>query len=588
LSDTAASGTELTRPDPRVCQQERTLHGILLAGAWLLAALLALSPLYGDPRRAAVTYGPGVVLHVAHLLWLRGGNRRTVAISHCLSYFVWITAIFVFQFGGLRAPAALVYPPLVLMAGLVWSGQAALVMALLSCGAGAALVWLEARGWLERTDFAISQVQLLLVMAACLWITAVMLRYALIEIQRATAEALESEKRHAEQRQQLERELREAQRIEALGRLAGGVAHDFNNLLTIIISYAGLLQRTSNVEHEAIDAIELAAQRARTLTRQLLAFGRRQILRPEVLDLSEALRELLPLIVRLLTEDLQLDLALAGEPCFARVDKAQLSQVVINLVANAKDSMPSGGTVTLATGQGLPEGWSGDTELPERNVWLSVSDTGAGMSPMVRSRIFEPFFTTKSPHNGTGLGLATVQGIVAQSGGVVGVESAPGRGTRFVVSLPLAVPEAPAAKASRTPKAPSGAGLHILVVDDDAALLRVMQKILEAAGYKISVANSIGHALEQIAGPESVSLMVSDVVMPGMSGPELARRARQVLPSLRVLFVSGHARDLVDQQGGFDPNTEFLAKPFGANELVDKVKKALDGNQAPARASAAG
>ena len=572
--------------DRQACERERILGGILGAGAALLGLLIVVSPLYGDPGPAALLYGPGVALHLGHLLWLRwplpgvtasAARSRRVAISHCLTYFVWVTSILALQLGGLRAPAALVYPPLVLMAGLIWSGAAALGMALASTLAGGALVWLEGQGLLTQHGLPMTPLRVLMVLIACVIVTAVMIRHALDIIERTTDEALESEQRHAEQRQKLELELREAQRIEALGRLAGGVAHDFNNLLTVIMGYAALLPRESAEEREAVDAIELASQRARSLTHQLLAFGRRQVLRPEVLELSQAIRELEPLFGRLIHPQIRVDLELADAPCFTRVDRSQLSQVVINLVANARDSMPRGGHLTISTGRDRPRDWQTGVALPKHGVWLSVRDTGFGIDPAVRTRIFEPFFTTKSAGTGTGLGLATVHGIVTQSGGTVEVESEPGQGTRFLVALPSA--EAPmdsVARAQREAHLPSPTGQQVLVVDDDVALREVMRGVLDRAGYRVRVADSAARALEQLQGSASpIDLMISDVVMFGMNGLELARCARAQLPHLPVLFVSGHAPELADSMGKLDAGTEFLAKPFGPEELLQKVRQSL-------------
>jgi len=571
-------------PDSQIAERSRqnrerthTLRGILIAGSLVLGALVVCAPLLGNVEPALLTYAPGLVLHLLHLLWLRTGPSGAVAISHCLSYFVWMTAVLAFQLGGLRAPAALVYPPLVLMAGLVWSGPAAIGLAISSCAAGAALVWLEGRGLLPRGEAPLTPLRLLLVLTACVIVTAVMIRYALEIIRRTTREALASEQRHAEQRTRLELDLREAQRVEGLGRLAGGVAHDFNNLLTVIMGYTAMLPRETRADAEAADAIELAAERARTLTQQLLAFGRRQILRPEVLDLSDALRELQPLITPLLNAEIALELGLADTPCIAEVDRAQLGQVVINLITNAKDSMPEGGTLSLETGLGVPPDYAGATELPSQNVWLSVRDTGSGIDQELASKIFEPFFTTKAPTRGTGLGLATVHGIVTQSGGVVAVESSKG-GSRFIISFPpsakpLSLPRERPARRTNHSAAPAQ---RIFVVDDDAALLGIMRRVLENAGYDVSAAEGAAPALQQLQRADKpFDLLVSDVVMSGMNGPGLAREARRIFPGLRVLFVSGHAPELVDRNGGFDPVLEFLPKPFGPKELLAKVRQRL-------------
>src|SRR5262245_60548040 len=324
-------------------QRVRTLDGILRVGAGVLAAILLVSLVTERSWVPVLVYGPGIALHLAHLWWLRRGVFRTVAISHCLTYFAWVTAILVFRVGGLGPQAAMVFPPLVLMAGLVWSRRAAVGMALLVSAAGFLLAALEKSGVLPAPQRS-SPWQLWLVMSGCVVVTAALIRFALGIIVRA-----------AEERRLLEERLRNAQRVDALGRLAGGVAHDFNNLLTVILASADLLEPVAQDGTQEIGAIRDAATRAASLTRQLLAFGRRQVLIPESVDLGRALEDARPLLERLLHEEIRLELRPAGpDPCCVVVDRSQLNQVLMNLVVNARDAMPRGGVITVAWGHGKP------------------------------------------------------------------------------------------------------------------------------------------------------------------------------------------------------------------------------------------
>jgi signal transduction histidine kinase len=577
----AYADASAARHDERI----RTLEGVLLVGAIVLAAMLVLMPLAGASFGASlVVYGSGLVLHVAHLLWVRHAPSRKVAISHCLTYFAYVTTLLATEVGGMRAPAALVYPPLIVMAGLVWSGRAALGMALLVAGAGALLAALETAQRLPHGMPEATPWRMWLLLTACVTVTAALMRFALSAIARAHAHRIAEERRFATQREKLEQQLRESHKLEALGRLAGGVAHDFNNLLTVILGSVEVLQYKTQAE-EARD-IKQAALRAASLTRQLLAFGRRQVMQAESVDLNRALENGKPLLARLLNEEIQLEVETAPNPCYAIIDRAQLDQVLINLVVNARDAMPSGGTIRIACGPGAPplraahahdgngDGrGNGHERHDTTRVWLSVQDSGVGIPQDAIDRIFEPFFTTKSAGLGTGLGLATVHGIVTQSGGSISVQSELGRGTTFFVMLPAGGAEATANVTPVPARMPAPTQARVVVVEDEPALRAVVKAMLEAGGYSVSAPPSAAEALAQL--DSRCDLLVTDVVMYGMSGPELARRAREARPELRVLFMSGHADELVEARGVLRTDVQFVAKPFTSEALLRRVAEVL-------------
>src|SRR5262245_1377379 len=544
-------------------QRVRTLDGILRVGAGVLAAILLVSLVTERSWVPVLVYGPGIALHLAHLWWLRRGVFRTVAISHCLTYFAWVTTILVFRVGGLGPQAAMVYPPLVLMAGLVWSRRAAVGMALLVSAAGFLLAALEKSGVLPAPQRS-SPWQLWLVMSGCVVVTAALIRFALGIIVRA-----------AEERRMLEERLRDAQRVDALGRLAGGVAHDFNNLLTVILASADLLEPELPEGSQEVQSIRDAATRAAGLTRQLLAFGRRQVLVAESVELGQAMQDARPLLERLLHEEVRLELRPASaEACCIVVDRSQLQLVLMNLVLNARDAMPRGGVISLEWGDGRPPAKS-IPELEVPSAWIAVRDTGSGIVPEIRSRIFEPFFTTKEPGRGTGLGLATVHGIVRQSGGTIWFETELGAGTTFYVLLPRSE-QSP--RPAHKPQEPAHArpGASVLVVEDEPALRSAVKAILEKGGYSVAEAGSgeeAMHLLERSRPP--FDLMLPDAVMFATTDAEPAREARARQPGLRVLFTPGHSDEMVAARGVRSSEAEFVPKPFTAEDLLPRVAEAL-------------
>ncbi|MBK8003437.1 MAG: PAS domain S-box protein [Gemmatimonadetes bacterium] len=383
------------------------------------------------------------------------------------------------------------------------------------------------------------------------------------------------------ERKVLEEEARQARKMEATGRLAGGIAHDFNNLLTAILGTTQLLLEdlpAGSTAHGDVEEIRRAAVRAANLTRQLLAFSRRQVLQPRVLDVEQLLRGVDSLIRRLIGE--HIDLRIRSEPGLwpVKADPGQLEQVLVNLCVNARDAMPTGGGLEIAAENlslTAPPPGTGTILPPGRYVLLTVRDTGSGMDEATLRHLFEPFFTTKAPGQGTGLGLATVYGIVKQSGGYIFVDSALGEGSRFRIYLPQAEgrPEAP--PAADRPEAARGQG-RVLVVEDEEAVRRLTRRVLEGAGYTITEAADGPAALAAVAAaPAPFDLVVSDVIMPGMSGQELARQLLARQPGLRILYVSGYSDEAILPLGRLPRGTAFLQKPFEPAVLLARVREVL-------------
>jgi signal transduction histidine kinase/CheY-like chemotaxis protein len=405
--------------------------------------------------------------------------------------------------------------------------------------------------------------------------------------------AFERMARRVAERQTLEMQLRHAMKMEAVGRLAGGVAHDFNNLLTAIRSYADLLiADTPEWESRRLDLIEIrkASERAAALTSQLLAYSRKQMLQPRVLDTRDVLADLQGMLQRILGEDTSLRLDVAPDVWPVKVDRGQLEQVIVNLTVNARDAMPHGGTVRLAALNDTLEHpiETRHGEVPAgQYVSISVSDTGVGMDVKTQSQVFEPFFTTKPMGQGTGLGLSTVQGIVAQSGGYVTVHSEIGKGTTFTVYLPRVLePPAPDRRSGPRFAVKQSGSETVLLVEDESAVRSLARRVLERSGYTVLEAATPGVALVMAEKHrEDIDLVLSDVVMPELSGPQLVAKISQICPDAQVLFISGYTDDEVIGRGLSEPGLMLLPKPFSAQELVDRVRQALDRPQESASAS---
>jgi signal transduction histidine kinase/DNA-binding response OmpR family regulator len=385
--------------------------------------------------------------------------------------------------------------------------------------------------------------------------------------------------RNAEALQRAEGQLRQAQKMEAVGRLAGGIAHDFNNLLTVIGGHAQILVDdlpAGSDERREAEAIAAAADRAAGLTAGLLAFSRKQVVHPRVLDLTEVIRSMSELLRRILGENVAVTVQTAPGLGRVRADASQIEQVIMNLAVNALDAMPDGGRLTLALANAEIEASAPETLPPGGYVVLAVSDTGVGMDAATRARVFEPFFTTKPVGKGTGLGLSTVYGIVTHSGGDIWVESEPGKGTTFRIYLPRTEAASESAARVSAPALPRGTETLLLVEDEDA-VRRLAASVLGKLGYTVLEAPDADEALELFAAHEGpLDLLVTDVVMPGWSGPRLADRLRALRSGLRVLYVSGYSDEGLDDETASTPNTGFLAKPYTGPVLARIVRELLD------------
>ena len=368
-------------------------------------------------------------------------------------------------------------------------------------------------------------------------------------------------------RHELEEQLLHSQRMEATGRLAGGIAHDFNNLLTVIMSYSELGRFALEATHpsfEALEQINVAAQRAAALTRQLLIFARKEVVEPKVIDVNQLVQNVAKLLHRVVGEDVVLTIELFPGSAPVMMDPVQCEQLLMNLAVNARDAMPSGGSLEIRTA----------TEAA--TIRVSVHDTGLGMPKAVQERVFEPFFTTKDAGKGTGLGLSTCLAIVRNAGGTIAIESEVGRGTTFHVALPRAKTDAERDGLNRSPSMPRG-DETVLLIEDDAVVRQLTARILRRQGYKVLVATQADEALELAADHSTrIDLFLSDVVMPGESGPSVIERLSAARPSTKVLFVSGYPGDDLSRRGVDEGSFRFLAKPYSSEQLAQRVRQVLD------------
>jgi PAS domain S-box-containing protein len=392
-----------------------------------------------------------------------------------------------------------------------------------------------------------------------------------------------TERRNEEQkRTELEQQLQHAQKMEAVGQLAGGIAHDFNNLLTTIAGYSELIAEDAETDGQLsadIEEIRKAADRASALTQQLLAFSRKQIISPKVLDMNTCIEESHKMLGRLIGENIDLRLELSSETCFAEADPSQLDQILVNLAVNARDAMPDGGRLVISTERAtldeefchaLPDVEPGDF------IMVNVSDSGFGMNEDTLNRIFEPFFTTKEYGKGTGLGLATVYGIVKQNCGAIKVSSQPGAGTNVIIFLPRVTRKGKAVAEKHRPVDIKGTET-ILLVEDEEAVRALTEKLLASRGYTVILAETPEEAIREGRQREiKIDLLLTDVVMPHMNGRELYHRMREIRPGIKVLFMSGYAADVIAKHGVLEEDTTFVAKPFTVDALVMKVREALE------------
>jgi len=385
-------------------------------------------------------------------------------------------------------------------------------------------------------------------------------------------------------RKQLEEQLRQAQKMEAVGRLAGGIAHDFNNLLMVIQGYSDLLvERLPGADplRRNAEQIQMASQRASSLTRQLLAFSRKQMLAPKILNVQGVVAEMEKILRRLIGEDIQLETSSAPDLGLVRADRSQIEQVILNLAVNARDAMPHGGRLTIETANvELDSSYSHPPAVlsPGRYVMLAVTDNGCGMDAETQAHVFEPFFTTKEKGKGTGLGLATVYGVVKQSGGYVWVYSEPGRGTSFKIYLPRI--EETAVPAGRDGKSetqiPQRGSETILLVEDEKGVRELAREYLASSGYRVIEAED-GHTALELATMHvgQIHLLLTDVVMPGISGRELAERVSQIRPGIKIIYMSGYTDQAVVHHGILQNDAVLLQKPFTLMTLAGKLRELL-------------
>lgn len=392
----------------------------------------------------------------------------------------------------------------------------------------------------------------------------------------------------------LEQRLLHAQKMESIGQLAGGVAHDFNNLLTAMTGYTTLsleMIPEENPAHDFLQELQKSVERTANLNKQLLAFARRQVSEPKVIDLNELILDVGKMLRRLISEDIELVIRSAADPCIVKVDPGQLTQVLVNMAVNARDAMPQGGTLTIETARAnvhldesnlQPQG----DATPAPYVLLTVSDTGTGMTEEVKEHLFEPFFTTKEKGKGTGLGLATCYGIVKQNNGHIQVQSELGEGTTFRIYFPEATEKPVSIHAKQTQQMQRGVET-ILLVEDEPSVRELASHILRQLGYTVLEAESGEQALSLVQQHEQtpIHLLLSDVVMPRMSGRELMQKLHALRPELKVLLMSGYADEAIARHGVMEPGVAFLQKPFSPEALASKVREILDRQRAPANQS---
>jgi len=385
--------------------------------------------------------------------------------------------------------------------------------------------------------------------------------------------AIEGIARDISERRQLEEQLRHSQKMDAIGRLTAGVAHDFNNLLTVINGYSDLSLReipAGNPARRKIDEVRKAGDQAAALTRQLLAFGRKQVSQPKLVDVNAAVNSNLGILRRVIGEDIQLVTTLDPELRPIKCDEGQIEQVLLNLAINSRDAMSRGGKLTIQTTNTLA------SEAGADQIMLSVTDTGCGMDAATQLRVFEPFFTTKGSGRGTGLGLSIVSSIVKQNGGKIELDSRPEGGTTFKIYLPTAEATPAISAASQANEARNGSET-VLVVEDDAAVRDFIRTILQQAGYRVVAARHGDHALEIWRQHQhQFELVITDLVMPHMSGHTLIQKIRSLSPGVRFLCTSGYADDAVARHGDLDPDIPLLRKPFSADTLLQTAREALD------------
>ena len=582
--------------DPNARRLASLVHWLLLICQISMVLFLMVSFLQGTPR----THRGGTVAILAafillHLL-LHAGRVRFAAGGLVLVGWLATAATAVFA-RGIESPTLAALLILNVVAAFIWRGYAALWMGLLNVATLLVVYGIGAADALPAPVFHYDAEMFLMSRMTHVVMTAVILQYAMLHFQSAQTTAdREARRAWAElrSREAAEGRVRQSQKMEAVGQLAGGIAHDINNLLTVIRGNLEVLRvsRDPEVTRESLGAAVEAIGRGRDLTNRLLAFSRKQPLQPEVIDPADLVRSLRDLLQRTLGEGIEVQVQAAPTTWPCLVDRNELENALLNLVLNARDAMPGGGTVQILTRNlDVSDSWAMGAEVPPgRYVVLEVRDHGVGMDPEAASKAFEPFFTTKPTGQGTGLGLSMVYGFIKQSGGHVELDTRPGKGTSVRLYLPRS-------EASPLPKQAAVSGPHpvaherILVVEDDHQVRKVALRILQTLGFETLEAADAASALA-VLGRENVDLLFTDVVLPGeLSGPQLARIAQSRWPDLAVVFTSGYAHDALLRKGELPAGVVLLKKPYSPEELHDELVRALSrprrrSTPVPARATA--
>jgi signal transduction histidine kinase len=545
-------------------ERSRILTTILSAGAVVSGAMALLVPLWREnPTGSMIGYGLTFALHVSHLALVKAGRPLLAARSFSVLFFILVTAL-IYIYGGVRGLGGFVYPLVVLFAGLAWSGAAALGVAVAAAVTAISMSFLESRGLLTPVEPVISSGAAAAVITAGVAMTAVMLVVALRIIRASSDEALANERKRLD----LERDLARAQRMEALGKLAGGLAHDFNNMLTGIIGHAELvtLKAASDpVLKRHAQLILGTSERAAELTRQLLAFSRKRESFVGTVGLNQLVKNVVAILEGSVDPRIQVEAELRAEPDWVEGDAASLESAILNLAINGRDAMPEGGTLSLRTAR------------ENGSLRLDVCDTGTGIASGVIDKIFEPYFTTKAIGKGTGLGLAAVYGTTQEHGGTIEVESREGHGTRFILRLPPASAPPP----SKSPKVEPRPGavapaLRVLAVDDEPAVLESVSGMLAQMGHAVLPASTASEAFHILGSSDAVDVVLLDLVMPELPARAMLERIRELRPELPILLTSGYSEELVKERPRIDARAGFLRKPYRRAELAKALADAVE------------
>lgn len=549
-------------------ERSRILTTILSAGAIVSGTMAVLVPLWRESATGSmIGYGLTFALHVLHLALVRSGRPLLAARSFSVLFFTLVTAL-IYSYGGVRSLGGFVYPLVVLCAGLTWSAPAALGVAVASALTAIGMSLLESRGFLTPVEPVISSGAASAVITASVTMTAVMLVVALRVIRASSEEAVANERKLRE----LERDLARAHRMEALGKLAGGLAHDFNNMLTGIIGHAELvtLKASDAVVRRHAQLILGTSERAAELTRQLLAFSRKREPFMGTVGLNQIVKNVLAILEGSVDPRIQVQAELRAEPDWVEGDAASLESAILNLALNGRDAMPDGGTLSIRTAR------------ENGGLRLDVCDTGTGIASGVIDKIFEPYFTTKAIGKGTGLGLAAVYGTTQEHGGSIEVETSEGQGTRFILRLPRA-PSPPAPKSPRIPISPindaltepSPPALRVLAIDDEPAVLESVSGMLAQMGHDVLPAANADEALRVLSSKDAVDVVLLDLVMPGLPARAMMERIRELRPEIPILLTSGYSEELMKASPRIDARAGFLRKPYRRAELARALADAM-------------